>query len=110
MSLPSVIGRVPEHSTGGRRHAAVLGAVGSFVCWLAEAVAREYRLRRDMRRLEGLSDFLLSDIGLSRGAIEGAVRYGRPPRRSERPSPTPGHVLPPATTPLTNRGEGQGVS
>jgi uncharacterized protein YjiS (DUF1127 family) len=88
MSVSSVIGRVPRHWFGGRRHAGVLGTLGGFAFHLAKAVAHEYRLRRDMRRLEGLSDSLLSDIGLSRGAIEGAVRHGRPLRRAERPSPS----------------------
>jgi uncharacterized protein YjiS (DUF1127 family) len=94
MSGSSVIGRVPGRSFGGHRHAGVLGALGGFAFHLAKAVAREYRLRRDMRRLEGLSDYLLSDIGLSRGAIEGAVRHGRPLRKIERPSARPSFDLP----------------
>jgi uncharacterized protein YjiS (DUF1127 family) len=37
-------------------------------------IAGEIRARRDMRRLEALSDEGLRDIGLSRGMIDGAVR------------------------------------
>ena len=37
-------------------------------------IAGEIRARRDMRKLEALSDESLRDIGLSRGMIEGAVR------------------------------------
>jgi uncharacterized protein YjiS (DUF1127 family) len=37
-------------------------------------IAGEIRARRDMRKLEALSDEDLRDIGLSRGMIEGAVR------------------------------------
>jgi uncharacterized protein YjiS (DUF1127 family) len=37
-------------------------------------IAGEIRARRDMRRLEALSDEGLRDIGLSRRPIESAVR------------------------------------
>jgi hypothetical protein len=40
-------------------------------------VAREIRIRRDLRRLSGLDDAMLRDIGLARGGLEGAVRCGR---------------------------------
>ena len=36
--------------------------------------ANEIRVRRTMRTLQGLSDQDLSDIGLSRGMLEGAAR------------------------------------
>ena len=38
----------------------------------------EYRLRRDRRLLEGFGERELSDIGIGRGQIDGAVRHGRP--------------------------------
>jgi len=50
----------------------------SFIRNAIAAIAREVRLRRDMRRLEGLDETMLSDIGISRGEIGFAVRCGRP--------------------------------
>ena len=46
---------------------------------LLAAIAREVRLRRDLRVLASLDDAGLHDIGLSRGALEYAVRHGRWP-------------------------------
>ena len=40
-------------------------------------LAREIRMRRDLRRLSGLDDAMLRDIGITRGGLEGAVRFGR---------------------------------
>lgn len=40
-------------------------------------IVRELRLRRDMRRLAEYDDAMLSDIGIARSDIEGAVRCGR---------------------------------
>ena len=44
---------------------------------IVEVVAREFRVRRDMRALGSLDDAALHDIGLTRGSMEGALRYGR---------------------------------
>ncbi len=41
------------------------------------AIAREVRLRRDLRNLQRLDDVMLQDIGLGRGELEDAVRHGR---------------------------------
>ena len=41
------------------------------------AMAREIRLRRDLRSLQSLDDVMLQDIGLGRGELEDAVRHGR---------------------------------
>jgi len=41
------------------------------------AIAREIRIRRDLRRLQGFDDAMLHDIGLARGGLEEAVRHGR---------------------------------
>lgn len=38
---------------------------------------REVQLRRATRKLEGMDDRMLGDIGISRADIEGAVRAGR---------------------------------
>jgi uncharacterized protein YjiS (DUF1127 family) len=52
--------------------------------WFGAAAARcvhsladELRIRRDTRQLMAMSDEMLKDIGLTRAAIGGAVRYGR---------------------------------
>ena len=44
---------------------------------LVRAMAREHRIRRDMRELMTMSDHLLKDIGLTRSQIGYAVRFGR---------------------------------
>ena len=44
---------------------------------LVTFVAREIRVRRDMRRLAELDDTMLRDIGITRTEIERAVRVGR---------------------------------
>lgn len=58
--------RKPFASWLGGRLAALLGAM-----------RREGRIRRDLAYLEQCDDRTLADIGLTRGQIEGAVRYGR---------------------------------
>jgi uncharacterized protein YjiS (DUF1127 family) len=49
------------------------------------AIRREMRVQRDLHQLEALDDHRLHDIGLDRGAIEDAVRNGRP-RLRQAPS------------------------
>ena len=43
---------------------------------VAEWIAREMTIRRDMRRLAEFDDHMLHDIGIARADIEGAVRRG----------------------------------
>lgn len=40
-------------------------------------LAREIRIRRDLRLVSELDDAMLRDIGIARGGLEGAVRFGR---------------------------------
>ena len=57
-----------------RRNAmSLLGILGRPFAWLA----REWRLRREIRSVEGFTEAMLRDIGLGRGSIEDAVRHGR---------------------------------
>jgi uncharacterized protein YjiS (DUF1127 family) len=51
-------------------------AIKRLVAW----VRNERRIRRGIVELMSLDDRLLADIGLSRGDIEHAARYGRFPR------------------------------
>lgn len=51
-------------------------ALGMLLKALA-ALSQRLRIRRDLRDLLSLDDAALHDIGLSRGAIEHAVRHGR---------------------------------
>lgn len=44
---------------------------------LARAIAAEYRARHAMRRLHGLNESMLRDLGLDPGGVEHAVRFGR---------------------------------
>jgi uncharacterized protein YjiS (DUF1127 family) len=53
----------------------------SFLAWIAEVVVREFRVRRDMRVLASFDEAALHDIGLTRGSMEGALRYGRSDER-----------------------------
>lgn len=46
-----------------------------------DRVRRELRLRRDIQHLRRLDDSHLADLGLTPGAIEGAVRGTYDPRR-----------------------------
>lgn len=54
-----------------------LGALGRVVVTLA----KEWRLRREIRSVEGFTEAMLEDIGLARSNIEDAVRHGRPNTR-----------------------------
>jgi uncharacterized protein YjiS (DUF1127 family) len=67
---------------------------------IAAAVAREFRIRRDMRLLSQFGDSALHDIGLSRGGVEDAVRYGRSAfGRSSIVGPAPGETSEPVALP-----------
>ena len=48
-----------------------------FALWFAGLIAREARVRREMRHLAEFNDYMLHDIGIARADIEGAVRRGR---------------------------------
>ena len=43
----------------------------------AAFAVQEWRLRRDLAQLQSMDARGLHDIGLTRGGLEGAVRYGR---------------------------------
>jgi uncharacterized protein YjiS (DUF1127 family) len=51
----------------------------------ARNVWREYRMRQATRVLGGLEDRELNDMGIPRGGIEDAVRFGRSGTRTIRP-------------------------
>ena len=44
---------------------------------LIAAIARELEVRRSMDQLASWDDYMLRDIGLTRGDIERMVRFGR---------------------------------
>ena len=64
-----------------RQHAPLLARIWGALLFRAVALgtraAREIRIRRDMRRLAELDDWMLRDIGLARTEIEPAARHGR---------------------------------
>jgi uncharacterized protein YjiS (DUF1127 family) len=50
---------------------------GRLMVGTAVRLAREIKIRRDLHHVSELSDHMLHDIGLARGGVEGAVRFGR---------------------------------
>jgi uncharacterized protein YjiS (DUF1127 family) len=50
--------------------------VVAFAARVGGVIARELRVRRDMRRLAEFDEHMLHDIGIARSDIEGAVRRG----------------------------------
>lgn len=62
---PLPLGADDGHSLGSSRITAIFHALRS-----------EWRARRAARSVEALSDGMLHDIGLTRGEIDQAVRYG----------------------------------
>jgi uncharacterized protein YjiS (DUF1127 family) len=71
-SVPAI---PPRPALGARLLAGLLS--------VRSVAARELRIRRARRALEEMPDNLLSDIGLSRGDIDHALRNGRPWRDRE---------------------------
>jgi uncharacterized protein YjiS (DUF1127 family) len=77
-ALDSRAGRAAGTAFGSP--AAAKGAAGlvtRFGAWIATAIADELRIRRDMRQLRAMDDYMLEDIGLTRADVGSAVRYGR---------------------------------
>ena len=68
------------HSIARPRSTAVREPRATLLRTLGGGLARlaaEWRLRREIRSVEGFSDAMLQDIGLTRGSVEEAVRNGR---------------------------------
>jgi uncharacterized protein YjiS (DUF1127 family) len=53
------------------------GVVTRSLARIAAVIADELRIRRDLRQLRAMDDYMLKDIGLTRADIGSAVRYGR---------------------------------
>jgi uncharacterized protein YjiS (DUF1127 family) len=49
---------------------------------LAAQLAHEWEVRRASRALEALDDAMLRDVGVARGDIDYAARYGRNSRKA----------------------------
>lgn len=63
--------------SAARGLAVLISDLAEKVVKLAERMAAEQRLRRDMRALQKFDDRTLADIGVSRGAIEYLLRKGQ---------------------------------
>ena len=62
---------------GSDRLAAVRAALTRVAAAAIGAMARELRVRRDVRRLAEFDEAMLRDIGITRSEIERTVRLGR---------------------------------
>jgi uncharacterized protein YjiS (DUF1127 family) len=71
LTFRAAAGSRPEAAGGARRRP--LRALGS----IFSGLVAEWRLRRQIRSVEGFTDAMLQDIGLTRAGIEDAVRPGR---------------------------------
>ena len=80
-SFPEVI---PPHSDPAANSSRP-GLMRSIRQQIASAM-RHRRIRRDIKLLKEFDDRMLADIGLYRGDIVDAVRYGRPPHPERRGS------------------------
>lgn len=63
--------------TGAQARAAVVNPLVALAVRLARAITADFAVRRSIRRLSGLSDYGLHDIGLTRGDVDRVVRPGR---------------------------------
>jgi uncharacterized protein YjiS (DUF1127 family) len=70
---PSIIHAAALEGAPARRPAFLAGLAR----WLKTA-SRRVAMRRARRELFAMPDFMLADIGLTRGEIASAVRHGRP--------------------------------
>lgn len=70
MTTLSLNSSIPSGSRSGRT---VLGRTTDML----KATARAWSMRQASHTVEGLSDEMLHDIGISRGEIDVAVRFGR---------------------------------
>jgi uncharacterized protein YjiS (DUF1127 family) len=71
MSTLSTFG--PGNGSGRSGRTAIRAGLAALI----HGLAREREIRRSMRELRSLDDRMLHDIGLTRGDIERAVRFGR---------------------------------
>jgi uncharacterized protein YjiS (DUF1127 family) len=74
--LVSGQGAIAEQEADGHGAAAFAGLLGR-IARVLKMVAEERGRRRAIRELRRLDNHSLADIGIKRGEIERAVRYGR---------------------------------
>ena len=74
----SVVPIIRPFGTARANHVALPSFEGvmAFALHVGGMVARELRIRRDMRRLAEYDEHMLHDIGITGSDIEGAVRRG----------------------------------
>jgi uncharacterized protein YjiS (DUF1127 family) len=74
----SVVPMIRPFATSRANHLALPSFEGviAFALRISGMVARELRIRRDMRRLAEFDEHMLHDVGITRSDIEGAVRRG----------------------------------
>jgi uncharacterized protein YjiS (DUF1127 family) len=70
-------GRARQQADAASEPSSLSAWLGGVALRAARAIARELRIRRDMRHLMAMDDRMLKDIGLTRADIGDAVRYGR---------------------------------
>ena len=60
----------PSKAASGRSLLSIAAMVANHIRW-------RMKVRADRRQLQAFPDYLLSDIGITRGEIENATRHGR---------------------------------
>lgn len=66
----------PTSFSLNRAHRSHRAATGSLLRRLLEKIRFELEVRRSLREVQGFDDKMLRDIGLQRGGIEHALRFG----------------------------------
>ena len=72
MRTKHVVFSTPNYASAGLEKLSIV--LWRSICGIAHRVAEANRRRREYQRLEELPDFLLDDIGITRGEIKAATR------------------------------------
>jgi hypothetical protein len=85
-------GRQAAGAVSGSPAKGVAGVVSRFVAGIAAEIVEELRIRRDMRQLKAIDDYILKNMGLMRaniggGALEPGLMRPAVSAKANRPAP-----------------------